>query len=285
MPNATVRANARRMSEATNRRAVLGAILAAGAVASVPAAAAVASPGKDRANELWAARYALRQPYIDAVDEACRAEGLLPAWARPGPARLNPDGTLDGPNVGWPAIQGAMPDPKRVVVVRPNKYDLRAQYRLEAIVEPEAALARYRLSRRALEARLRVEDQERRRLGIPELWKVCARISAKRGRIEERIERLEPSTPNATAAITFLEAIEGAFFDRPALEQFEPHITTTLRFLRPSLTGLIRAHVDELFDRPDDPTGLLQACNCSRSREALLARIAAAAAETKGRAV
>jgi hypothetical protein len=39
MPNATVRANARALPEATNRRAVLGAILAAGATAILPAEA------------------------------------------------------------------------------------------------------------------------------------------------------------------------------------------------------------------------------------------------------
>jgi hypothetical protein len=39
MPNATLRANVRPMPEATNRRAVLGAVLAAGATAALPAAA------------------------------------------------------------------------------------------------------------------------------------------------------------------------------------------------------------------------------------------------------
>ena len=36
MPKATVRANARTLPEATNRRAVLGAVLAAGAIAAIP---------------------------------------------------------------------------------------------------------------------------------------------------------------------------------------------------------------------------------------------------------
>jgi hypothetical protein len=40
MPNATLRANAQTLPEATNRRAVLGAVLAAGALASLPSAAA-----------------------------------------------------------------------------------------------------------------------------------------------------------------------------------------------------------------------------------------------------
>jgi hypothetical protein len=39
MPNATVRANTQALPEETNRRAVLGAVLAAGAAAALPAVA------------------------------------------------------------------------------------------------------------------------------------------------------------------------------------------------------------------------------------------------------
>ena len=47
MPNATVRANARSLPEATNRRALLGAVLIAGAAAAtaLPACAAFETPG------------------------------------------------------------------------------------------------------------------------------------------------------------------------------------------------------------------------------------------------
>jgi hypothetical protein len=43
MPNATVRANDRTLPDATTRRAVFGALLTAGAVAVIPAAAAGAA--------------------------------------------------------------------------------------------------------------------------------------------------------------------------------------------------------------------------------------------------
>ena len=66
MPNATVRANAPTLPETTNRRAVLGAVLAAGAAASVAAIPAVAKPalGADHPD---AALLALG-PEIEAAD-------------------------------------------------------------------------------------------------------------------------------------------------------------------------------------------------------------------------
>ena len=44
MPNDTLRADARALPETTNRRAVMGAVLAAGAAAVLPAVASAASP-------------------------------------------------------------------------------------------------------------------------------------------------------------------------------------------------------------------------------------------------
>jgi hypothetical protein len=56
MPNATVRANARTLPEATNRRAVLGAILAAGAAGATAVMPAAASRA-----------IAASEPYEDAA--------------------------------------------------------------------------------------------------------------------------------------------------------------------------------------------------------------------------
>jgi hypothetical protein len=70
MPNATVRANAQTMPEAANRRAVLAAVLAAGAASVLPAVAAARShhPDADLFTLIELARTA------DSVaDEACRA--------------------------------------------------------------------------------------------------------------------------------------------------------------------------------------------------------------------
>lgn len=67
MPNAIVRANAQAMPEAASRRAVLGAVLAAGAVASVTAIPAVAKAAATGADHPDAALLALG-PEIEAAD-------------------------------------------------------------------------------------------------------------------------------------------------------------------------------------------------------------------------
>ena len=64
MPKATVRANAQALPEPTNRRAVLGAILAAGAIGALPAAARAASSHPDA--ELLALA-----SEIEAADREC----------------------------------------------------------------------------------------------------------------------------------------------------------------------------------------------------------------------
>jgi hypothetical protein len=75
------------MPEATNRRAVLGAVLAAGVVASVPAAAAIAAPatsGEDLDAELFeliGSARAARARYeaaTDALEEACERTEKVP---------------------------------------------------------------------------------------------------------------------------------------------------------------------------------------------------------------
>src|ERR1700678_4610298 len=96
MPNATVRANARTTSETTNRRAVLGAVLAAGAM-GVPALAtagpaAALSPLDNRVLNLWRRRrrlVAIRERF--SADWKA-AEAKLPAWAQHGPKYVRPAG-------------------------------------------------------------------------------------------------------------------------------------------------------------------------------------------------
>jgi hypothetical protein len=76
---------------------------------------------------------------------------------------------------------------------------------------------------------------------------------------------LEPDTPNAAAARILLELATACHFREPIYYYDEGGIAeVALTFLRPSLTGLIRAHVDETFDRPDVPAGLLQAVHSGR---------------------
>ena len=95
MPNATVRANAQALPEPTNRRAVLGAVLAAGAAAviALPATAsraiAASEPHEDAALfALIAEAKAIDalQKEIDDAEEAAYDRMIRPEW----PSALNP---------------------------------------------------------------------------------------------------------------------------------------------------------------------------------------------------
>jgi hypothetical protein len=78
MPNATVRANARILPEGTNRRAVLGAVLAAGATVSLPAvAAASVAPGPSPDADLLGLIEGARIADEMTTDSQIAAENLL----------------------------------------------------------------------------------------------------------------------------------------------------------------------------------------------------------------
>jgi hypothetical protein len=79
MPNATVRANARALSEATTRRAALGAIIAAGAigVALIAAGAATAAEPVSAPGGLDAALFALIDEAREAVARVEAASGAM----------------------------------------------------------------------------------------------------------------------------------------------------------------------------------------------------------------
>jgi hypothetical protein len=88
MPNATLRANVRPMPEATNRRAVLGAVLAAGATAALPAAARADVMLNYPDAELFALIKSANAAKSSG-DEACaEADDLLPKMAPPFPVAL-----------------------------------------------------------------------------------------------------------------------------------------------------------------------------------------------------
>ena len=100
MPNATVRANARTLPEVTNRRSVLGAVLAAGAVAvpALPSFASVETPALSavdrRVLDLWNRRRRLRAA-LDRLSERVDAtEAQMPKWARSGPRYVRAKGEI-----------------------------------------------------------------------------------------------------------------------------------------------------------------------------------------------
>jgi hypothetical protein len=75
MPNATLRANAQALPEATSRRAILGAVLAAGALAAVPANSVAASLGMEpELQALIAAWHEAERRLDETYDASCAAD-------------------------------------------------------------------------------------------------------------------------------------------------------------------------------------------------------------------
>jgi hypothetical protein len=163
MSNANERANARALPETTDRRAVLGAIIAGGAVAAATLPATVAnastlSPADLRALDLYR-RYRRTLAISDQIAERCdAAEARLPDWARVGPKYTFADGRpFSTDTVGWPVVADLSRcrpiNSVRVVVARPNVEDICDQFtrairdgigREEATEELTEALAAFR---------------------------------------------------------------------------------------------------------------------------------------------
>jgi uncharacterized protein YjiS (DUF1127 family) len=88
--------------KATNRRAVLGAVLAAGAAAAaLPSAAAVITPSlsaiDSRVLDLWRRNRRLRASLDRLSDQMDAAEAQVPEWARSGPKYVLAKGELGIP--------------------------------------------------------------------------------------------------------------------------------------------------------------------------------------------
>jgi hypothetical protein len=124
----------------SSRRAVLGAVLSAGAVGAMPAAVPIActSPAltltDQRALDLWKRLrklLAIRQRLEDDYDAAT---ARMPAWARSGPKYGHPDGSpADDYEVGWPMVADLSQAPVSPVtgkiIARPRVEDLYDQWR------------------------------------------------------------------------------------------------------------------------------------------------------------
>jgi len=277
-------------TEKPSRRAALGAlasvpvlalpVVAAGAGSAVrsaiPAMAHSAiSASDDLTLDLWTQRHAFRQPKIDADIAYEEAAARMPDWARGGLQMLGYGGVLSGQDVGWPAIQGSACDyqiatlQKHPVPAQVSK-DLAACLSLRKklahnftgqLANSEEtgreALALYRKELRELATRRRAQRFEEERAGVTAAEaRIEALVEACRD-IEDQIADLPPLTPNAVAARMLIPIEVEA--GKPFAEGCENAADVkALAQLRPHLTGLLRAHVDEIFDNPSMPAGLLQ---------------------------
>ncbi len=255
------------LTERPSRRAALAALASAPALAVLPAAARATALGADAADDhaiaLWERRHAFRQPLLDAYRVFREAEGRIPAWARPGPAFMDGDGSLVGGESGWPAIEGLKPTGHTSCYqpVRPGPDTLRAAFDADcAILGREKALRGYRRRLRELALRLRAKESEEERSGFAAADRAVDALCAQADRVDDEIGALAPTTPNAAAARILIEAMAAASFREPVDDSGAMTVAAiALDHLRPALRGMIKAHVDELLDNPDRRLGSCQA--------------------------
>jgi hypothetical protein len=209
MPN-TVRANARAMPEATNRRAVLGAVLAAGAAAAtaLPASALGAPPLSAvdrRVLSLWGRRRAMEETGDRLTAEWRAKENLLPTWAQSGDVYLRPDGSPAGlpAGAGWPVVADLSRRPvvNGVINARPNAEDLYREFwaAKEAVGWTEATL-HFARALSELSDRIRQQHAERERVGFTMNDPRINRAYDVSHAVEHAIEALVPASVLALGA-------------------------------------------------------------------------------------
>lgn len=238
-----------------SRRGILGAMAAA--FATAPALAA--SVSTDTANTLWAERQAhigrLRELNIryDAAHEK------LPAWLRDGPAHLDKDGNLCGPQSGWPMDTSVVPPPIGYRIIRPTPADCRWQFDFEVRVFATNAKgraisrARMRETMRGIIARLREQKRLYQELGIAALQEQIAAACDDINAAANTIATL-PASPNATAARLLASLDDNCTLDACAEGAgFCGTMAVALMLLRdalPNLSGLIHEHAAFFVSNP-----------------------------------
>jgi hypothetical protein len=172
------------LPEATNRRAVLSAVLAAGAAgaaAALPAAASAEQPlsaaGDQLALDLWKRRAELTAVAQPLSDQHTAATNQLPEWARSGDVYFRPDGTPAGlpAGAGWPLVDdlGLRPvDYRGLINARPGPHDLSREFSsaFTSCANNKAAevtvLEEYGRAFTEFATRMRQKRAEEKRLGL-----------------------------------------------------------------------------------------------------------------------
>jgi hypothetical protein len=232
-------------------------------LAAFTAAPAIALPGPaDKANDLWADR----QAYVDLLAHLSAdydtAKAKLPAWAQPGPDRIDQSGNACGDIVNWPLDPTVTPPPLGYRFVRPSLDRCREDFDFVSRVIATSPAARakaravMRSRMRTIIARLRERKKLYEELNLSELSRQmtasCNSILA----AEEAIGELEQS-PNVIAAQ--LLASLGDDCDRTSRASGNGYCGTmamalvALRGLLPDLSGMIRDHAALFVGNPTLP--------------------------------
>jgi hypothetical protein len=170
----------------------------------------------------------------------------MPSWARAG---CEP---RTGAFSGWPAICDVDGVPStRFVRQRPSPTDIRKD--CEELVrrlgedKRSAVRAEYRHRMRELIARLRLQREEQRRVGLPDLEAQLEAFGDRIFDLDDRLQKLEVApmdVPQKAAAVLLITS----HLDRHRNKRFGD--SATLDRLRPLLTGLIGEHAEYAAANP-----------------------------------
>jgi len=237
-----------------NRRSFLttGAVAVASVAVPVAAMATTQDNQDDLAISLWEKRSTMKPLFIAAIRAQREAEARLPWWAKSGPNMLCHDGTFTGQVVGWPAIQDLeRPDRPGVYhLIRPGKFDawrfngMSGEWRERAI----------RKARDDLAKRMKAQRAEKWRAGVITADWALEALYDQLDAIDDQIDKLSNSTPNAAAVLVLHTTL--LYVDQNYGLNMNPELHVALKafeFLRPHLRGIVKEHVEDLLDNPDQP--------------------------------
>lgn len=225
----------------STRRAALGAVLAAGAVGAMPAAAAIASlsPVDKRAQDLWLRRRRLKAIAEHWSQQSDAAAASLPAWARPGPVYVWPDGTAAGKEgSGWPQVADLSRRPafpSGAVYARPDVNDVIAEWREKKGASGDLAQALIEWGSRVLE-----QTAEDERTG-------AARCDERSERAFEAIRDVENDLRGHIGELIFALAAVIVAEIGVADEDVPGLLRASLAAIRPQISGPIAEDADRML--------------------------------------
>jgi hypothetical protein len=240
-----------READPARRRLMAGTIAVA---ALVPLPAFGGGDGNaDELDTLWR-RWRAETAFSNELSRKWKeAHDSLPWWAAPGPQYLRADGTMDGAEVGWPAIQDMQPPEDEMVrrLIRPGLGDLQQLRQTEGVFGTGEAQARYRRRVRELANRRYAQKLEWRKAGIFEIQQLQDDCCDRSAELEEEIKALPPSLP-ALAARLLIEFFDNSFRS-DTLADFNETLPVALAALLPLLSGQLAADVADLLADPERP--------------------------------
>jgi hypothetical protein len=243
------------MSEATNRRAILGAIVTAGAAIGLPAALATAaaaaptlSPVDKRVEHLWLRRRRLKAIAGHLNKQHKAAADSLPAWAQAGPDLVFGDGTPAGGKAssGWPQVADLSRRPafpSGAVNGRPAVNDIVTEWHENSGTKADLARALIEWGGRVLE-----QETESERAGLDEY---SERLDHAWGLIHDVEDALRAHIGESMFALAAVLVVENGVAD----EDVPGLLRATLAVIRPQISGPIAEDADRALAERDEDGG------------------------------